>query len=680
LPSGTIIDGKYCVMRTLGQGGMGVVYVAEHTFLKKPVALKLLRGEVATQVGMAARFEQEARATSLIEHENVVRVTDFGRTPAGELYLVMELLDGRPLSAELLEKPKVKPGRALWVTQQVLRGLEAAHGQGVVHRDLKPDNVFVVSRTDGQELVKLVDFGIAKLRSETATHLTITGSVMGTPQYMSPEQARGEPDVDHRADLYAVGVMMYKMLAGQPPYRGENYNLLLFEILSGQPTPLEKVAPDVDKELIQIVMRAMASDRKKRYQNARELRVALEGIMPRILTLDERTEFRVAVSDASSPQNSGSLPTVLTPPPAPLPASKGSAPPRTPPSSPQLPAGASLMPDLSSLDLPVGANKDGLGLDLSASGGKHGLVPSAGGKPRRKSVMALAGQPEDRVVVSKNQPGNPNAKSQPPGSMDKPPETRVTSPAPEAGSGAANASGPLGITVPPVSRGLANFGLAAAPLPVPAYGPVSPTAPVADPPAPASPAAPVQQQGSAGVQSAPVSTTPGAPVGGQVREVTGMAPGHEDPHITLMRGPRGAPMSRPGDASKELPAYLELLKAKQKEAPPPMAEKKLGGLKYAIIGAALVAVGALGFALFPSEKHVAVGNTGPSHVMITLNNLPPNWMLYLDGVRTYLNPMELPTGNTPHEVRVQALGYHPRNIIVVPSQDQTIDGHLEESR
>jgi serine/threonine-protein kinase len=276
LSPGALLDGKYRIVRTLGEGGMGVVYVAEHTLLRKQVAVKLLRAELAQHDDVAARFEQEARTTCELEHPNIVRVTDLGCSQRGELYIVMELLFGRSLAEEMADHPKLPVERALWIARQVLAGLEAAHAHGVIHRDLKPENVFLTQRPDGTEVAKLVDFGIAKLKREASVKLTTTGMVLGTPQYMSPEQARGQSDLDARADLHSVGVMLYEMLCGRPPYEGDNYNQVLFAILSGPPAPLSQRAPELDPALEQVVMKALAPAREARYQTATALREALE--------------------------------------------------------------------------------------------------------------------------------------------------------------------------------------------------------------------------------------------------------------------------------------------------------------------------------------------------------------------------------------------------------------------
>ena len=272
------VDERYRLIREIAAGGMGVVFEAEHVALQKRVALKLLRSEIADVPGIAARFAREARATSLLDSPHVVRVTDFGRTAAGELYLVMDLLEGASLGALLEGTPSLPVERALSITDQILLGLEAAHAQGLVHRDLKPDNVFLTPTEGGGALVRLLDFGIAAMRDEkTATKLTQTGAVMGTPAYMSPEQAMGRSDLDERTDVHAVGVMLYEMLAGQPAYAGENYNQVLHAILIGRTTPLASLRPGLSTGLYEVVARAMAGPIEARFPTARAMRSALSA-------------------------------------------------------------------------------------------------------------------------------------------------------------------------------------------------------------------------------------------------------------------------------------------------------------------------------------------------------------------------------------------------------------------
>jgi serine/threonine protein kinase len=273
LAEGTVIDGKYRVRRRLAEGGMGQVFVADHVMLGKEVAIKVLHPEMSDSPDAVERFTVEARAASLIEHENVVRVSDFGRSADGRLYLVMELLTGHTLADEL-HAHDLSPARARAIACAILRGLEAAHARGIIHRDLKPENVFLTPRAGGEDAVKLLDFGIARMRpdggADLEQRLTKEGAIMGTPAYMAPEQLRSERDVDARADLYAVGVLLYEMLAGRPPFDGKTFGVIAHQVLSGKPPPLSSPLADV-------VMRAIALDRERRFPTAAELRRALEA-------------------------------------------------------------------------------------------------------------------------------------------------------------------------------------------------------------------------------------------------------------------------------------------------------------------------------------------------------------------------------------------------------------------
>jgi serine/threonine-protein kinase len=272
LRAGDLVDGRYRIERPLSEGGMGAVYVAEHTFLRKQVALKVLHATAAADHEARARFEREARAASRIEHANVVRVTDFGVTD-GAPYLVMELVAGHSLAVELERLGRLPTERARRIAADVLRGLEAAHARGVLHRDLKPENVIIAG-----ESIKLVDFGIAQLRTDSDGRMTSTGTVMGTPLYMAPEQVRGQGDLDERVDVYAVGVMLYEMLAGRPPHQGATFGAIAHEILSGRAPALATVAPHVGAALDALVMKALAADRAARFASARELREAIERV------------------------------------------------------------------------------------------------------------------------------------------------------------------------------------------------------------------------------------------------------------------------------------------------------------------------------------------------------------------------------------------------------------------
>jgi eukaryotic-like serine/threonine-protein kinase len=281
---GQVISSKYKLLRLLGDGGMGSVYEAEHLRLGTHVALKVLHSDLARRSGLIDRFLQEARVSAQIRSPHVVQVTDVESTPDGVAYLVMELLQGEPLSnLEKRERTLAVP-IACEYTLQILQALEAAHSLGVVHRDLKPDNVFVTF--DGTKpVIKLIDFGIAKLkRAEGATgaghkNLTVAGMMMGTPEYMAPEQAYSATDVDARADLYSVGVMLYEMLSGQTPAQGEDPRVVVLKVERGEVTPLVHVAPNVPPEVAGLVHRAMAPRPELRFSSAAEMRLALEAVM-----------------------------------------------------------------------------------------------------------------------------------------------------------------------------------------------------------------------------------------------------------------------------------------------------------------------------------------------------------------------------------------------------------------
>jgi serine/threonine-protein kinase len=279
-PEEPVIDERYRLHEQLGEGGMGTVYRATHVLMDKPVAIKLIHGELAHIEEVVKRFEREARSASRLTDPHCITVTDFGRTGDGTLYLVMELLDGEPLSDRLERDGAVDPAEALRITRQILKGLEHAHEAGVVHRDLKPENVMLVTHGDESDFAKVFDFGIAKLAhgAGAAEDLTQSGLVVGTPGYLSPEQALGE-GADHRADLYAVGVMLFEMLTGKPPFGGESAMDVLSAHLTAPVPPLpERLASSA--ELDRLIERAMAKKPAERFQTAGGFLAALEEIDP----------------------------------------------------------------------------------------------------------------------------------------------------------------------------------------------------------------------------------------------------------------------------------------------------------------------------------------------------------------------------------------------------------------
>ncbi|MCB9619455.1 MAG: protein kinase [Sandaracinus sp.] len=284
---GAVLGGKYRIERKLGEGGMGAVYAAVQEPLGRKVALKVLLPVLARDVTLVGRFQREAELAASLGHPNIVQVTDFG-VDDGSAFLVMDLLEGESLGGVLERERVLAPERVRFIATQVLSALGAAHARGVVHRDLKPDNVYLTSVSGVSDLVKLLDFGIARLTEGSGDQkMTATGQVLGTPAYMSPEQARGKP-VDARSDLYALGVLMYEALSGRMPVNGSNYHELMFAIVGETPTPLSELVPELDPGLVGVVERAMAKDPNTRYANADAMRAALDALGPLQVTSPAR--------------------------------------------------------------------------------------------------------------------------------------------------------------------------------------------------------------------------------------------------------------------------------------------------------------------------------------------------------------------------------------------------------
>jgi serine/threonine-protein kinase len=259
----------YTIRRKLAEGGMGVVYQGVHDELGRIGAIKVLRPELCDSAELVERFHQEARVLGAIRHENVVELCDFGRDPDGRVFFVMEYLEGAALSARL-RRGAVAWSEAFPILDQTLRALRAAHDKGVVHRDIKPDNIWLTER-DGRVHVKLLDFGIAKLIGAARSRdlPTHTGSLLGTPHYMSPEQINGSPDVDHRTDIYALGVIMYEMFAGITPFGGDTLHSVVRGHLFMMPPRLVDIPASlgVPASISRIVDRMLVKDPAGRYDS-----------------------------------------------------------------------------------------------------------------------------------------------------------------------------------------------------------------------------------------------------------------------------------------------------------------------------------------------------------------------------------------------------------------------------
>jgi eukaryotic-like serine/threonine-protein kinase len=305
-PAGEIVGGKYRLTRFLAAGGMGSVYEAQHTVVKRRVAVKFLRADLAVERASLARFQREAQAAGALESEHIAAALDFGIAADGSPFIVMEYLVGESLSSLLEREGRLAPGRAADLVVQACRGVETAHASGIVHRDLKPQNLFVARRQDGTDLVKVLDFGVAKLEAEDqGAGTTRTGTVLGTPAYMSPEQARGEKLIDHRSDVYSLGAILYELLSGEKPHPGDSPNAILYHIATHPPVPLESVVPDLPKGLVATVERAIAREPGDRQSSAATLAEELRAFAVR--EVHPAPELQT-----SSPAGSdGSLPTVL---------------------------------------------------------------------------------------------------------------------------------------------------------------------------------------------------------------------------------------------------------------------------------------------------------------------------------------------------------------------------------
>jgi len=273
---GVIIGGKYQMERPLARGGMGAVWVARHVKLGSSVAVKLLDAHLAESSQSVARFEREARSAANLDTPHVVHVHDYG-VEAGTPYLVMELLRGEDLNTRLRKRRRLTLQEAAKIVTQMGRALRRAHEAGIIHRDLKPANVFL-ARVDDDEIVKILDFGIAKETWSRVEESTKTGEVFGSPHYMSPEQARAQKDVDHRADLWATGVIAYRLITGKLPFPGEVLGEVLSSVLVDPFPPIAEVAPDLPAGLEAFFAKALAKKKEQRFANVAELVEAFNAI------------------------------------------------------------------------------------------------------------------------------------------------------------------------------------------------------------------------------------------------------------------------------------------------------------------------------------------------------------------------------------------------------------------
>jgi len=279
LELGSLVDNKYLIVRLIGEGGMGAVFEGQNVLIQRRVAIKVLHRATAANQATVTRFEREAQAAGRIGSDHILEVIDLGTLPDGDRYIVMEYLDGEPLSARIKRLGRLTPAELRPLLRQTLVGLSAAHQAGIIHRDLKPDNIFVLNKKAGHtDFVKIIDFGISKFSAiGNNMAMTTAGALMGTPFYMSPEQAKGSADLDGRSDLYAMGVIAYEALAGRVPFSGETFNELMFKIALSTPTPLVEENSEIDPGFAAIVDKMMARNAEDRYASAEEVIQALDA-------------------------------------------------------------------------------------------------------------------------------------------------------------------------------------------------------------------------------------------------------------------------------------------------------------------------------------------------------------------------------------------------------------------
>jgi serine/threonine-protein kinase len=285
------------VAEILGEGGMGTVYRVRHRILERPFALKVLRADLSRDSDLGVRFTREAKAAASISHPNVVQITDFGSLPSGQPYFVMELLVGDSVNTVISKGGPLPAARAVRMLMQIVDALAAAHAAGIVHRDLKPDNIFVCKTPSGDELVKVLDFGLAKVAGQS--RLTKAGLVFGTPHYMSPEQASGGT-IDERTDLYALGVVMYEMFTGRVPFEADTYMGVLTKHLYVEPTPPSVLLGEPAElgALEQVILRCLEKKPEKRYATM----IALAAELKRVATFSELGELTVQPAEITEPR------------------------------------------------------------------------------------------------------------------------------------------------------------------------------------------------------------------------------------------------------------------------------------------------------------------------------------------------------------------------------------------
>ncbi len=275
---GDVFAQKYRIEQCVGRGGMSAVYCAYHEILNQPVAIKLLLPEIAASEASVARFINEARSSARIRSEHVTKVYDIDKLPSGNAYMVMEYLDGSDLDSLLLNQGPLEVEICVDYVLQALEAIAQAHALGIIHRDLKPANLFLANSPDGSSIIKVLDFGISKASTGPVSSLTATNTMLGSPSFMSPEQVRSSRSVDHRSDIWSLGVCLYQLLTRVMPFNGDNFGEVFASILETTPPPPSSIREDIPPEIDAIVAKCLERNRDQRYCNAAELAAALEHL------------------------------------------------------------------------------------------------------------------------------------------------------------------------------------------------------------------------------------------------------------------------------------------------------------------------------------------------------------------------------------------------------------------
>ena len=412
---GTVLGGSYRITRLIGQGGMGAVYEGVQVRLERRVAIKLMARELSANPEAIARFRREAEVTSQLGHPHIVQVFDFGEAPGGEPYLVMEYLEGEDLEKRIQRVGRLPPAAVSHIVRQVSSALSATHAKGIVHRDLKPANVFLLSVEGETDFVKVVDFGISKVRSAT-TKLTAALAVMGTPNYLAPEQAAGRVnDIDARTDQWALACIAYELLAGRPPFVGEDVASLLYQVIHQAPAPLREVHPGLPGAFEGVLGRALSKTQAERFPTMTEFARAFEGAASGTaqLVTPAAPAGGIAVARAPTMPSSPGVAPVTTFSSA---AGEAGAAPETPPVRPArrwaiagvaaavaLGAGAfALVPRRAPATAPLGAS-------ASASAGPAPAAPTAAADQPRPATARAEGEAPAAAKVAAPTPTEPAA-------------------------------------------------------------------------------------------------------------------------------------------------------------------------------------------------------------------------------------------------------------------------------